>query len=348
MLTVVICTVYPGMPESQLVWLSRQTCQDFELLLLDGYHGRRRHLAELAARLGLGGRFRHLPLLEQTNVAKRIDYTPRNNGCLLASYERVLFLDDHEYYAPNMIELALGDGWPYHYFYVNDLNTSAFGAGGHTVDLSDTYKPVTTVADDVSDAPIVDAPDDEVDPELVWNHSSHDRERLIYEFNGFNEAATAAYAWDDIDLGLRVRKRGIRFRRHFRTLYHFDHGNGVRSLRTPYPCCIFSHPKAAEINATRYDLLFGDEHPTIRYYHEDEYCWFLCEACGFSGPVDGDRYLEQLRHDQRLAAPVGWAEGRVGRNLSRLFEDLGSRSWSEKLELVESSYRNRRYLTGAP
>lgn len=342
MISIVISTIYPGIPKAQLFWLSKQTCQDFELILLDGYFQSRQELSEYADSLGFGSRFKHLPLLEQTNVAKQIDYTARNNGCLLASYDQILMLDDYEYYHPNLVEMVVSSRYLYHYFYVNDLSPEAFYPSDWSVDLEKTYKRVVTTADDISDAPIVKAPDDRVDATFVWNHNSFSRERFIYEFNGVDEAATAAYAWDDNEIGIRRAKRNIEFERHFSVLYHFDHAKNVRSLRTPRPCCLGSDFPISSINSVRYRDMFQSD-AKIVFYDEHGYEWFRCTACGFSGPVDGEAFLEQRRKDSIIKAAVGWSDGRLGRNLIRLFEDLKNLAWTDKLNLIETSYQCKRY-----
>ena len=344
MLTVILSTIREGIPELQLYWLSLQSVQDFEILVLDGLYSRRRDLSKYADSLGFGNRFVHLPLLEQTNVAKLIDYTPRNNGCLLARSERVLYVDDFEYFEPRMIETAVANQGDNHYFFPHCLAEEALDRENARVDITREGSGLTQYPDDLKDRALSPSLDGPCEATNVWNHCTLPREQLLYEFNGFDEAATAAYAWDDNELGIRLSKSGVEFYRHFGVIYHIDHPKNERAIGTPWPCCLPKGIDLERINEIDYRELLGQPPRGIRFYSEHGYDWFRCGQCGFAGPQNGLNFLDQRRNDRMKKSAIGWADGTLGRNLAALADDLSGRSWADRLNIVAESYLNPRYF----
>lgn len=336
LVSVIACNVYPGsLPvEFLLGGMARQTFKDFELIIIDAFYNENRHrVAELSSAIGL--QVVHTPAMEAKHVGRRLHWELYNNGAVLARNQWVLFYGVYRYLH-------------------RDGMGAIHGCAERGYSLIFDQKRVGAEAD-LS-----------IDYEKIFNMNiSHpqwgttldqsgfflaERDVIVNKLNGYNEAVVNDH-WVDCDLGARakhlplkvevMRDCLIRLERNWDEHYGIVNGKQSSGIGKPY-CEESINPKCVVYLIGNLREHRRIEEPVERITHSG-YVWVRCPQCGTLGIEDSNRWIAHLVSSPSLTrAPINVCG--VGRNLTRLSNDIAGMDLDRKVATISASHDNPRYL----
>lgn len=303
MFTILIASLKQNFLKSQMAWLSKQTYKDFGVVVMDSHYKANQHQPWLKK---LPFPLVHVPLVHNVRMAKRFDFSIKNNLALLSPTQHFVFLSDTHYVRPSFAEkiaesILTGDK-PL-CFRVNTVLYNAFDPFRSTLDIGGETNAESA-------------------PVLVF-----DRRTFFYVLNGFDEAGT--YSSDCEFMLQRIDNASIKYSVCAGVVYHILHTNDVNDFgdRWIRPCdkCknLFGDWKFQQAHATGSFPMGRDAEAIEQFTFRDGELgleMFECPNCGFSGILNPYEYMQAIENNKWMAAPVGLLDGRCGRDLGKLYE----------------------------
>lgn len=324
MFTILIPSLKKDFLKSQMVWLSKQTYKDFGVVVMDSNYKMNQHQPWLKK---LPFPLVHVPLVHNVRMAKRCDFSIKNNLALLSPTNHFVFLSDSHYIRPGFAEAIaesiLKGGKP-KCFRVNTVLYNAFNPFNNTLDIDG-----ETTAESA--------------PVTVF-----DCRTFFYVLNGYDEACT--YSFDCEFMLQRLGNTGIEYDTESGVVYHILHTGGVNDFgeRWIKPCdkCtdLFADWKFQQALAGNEFARGRDAEVIEQFIFRDGELgveMFECPNCGFGGVVNGSEYLHTIETNKWMAAPVGVLDGRCGRDLGELYETITRKvnnNISAKLAYLRTTY----------
>ena len=308
MFTILIPVLKKGFLESQLYWLSQQTYKDFNVIAMDAFHRHTRYEPWAVKKYPF--QFQHVSLIHNVQFPKRCDYSIKNNMALLSPTNEFLFLSDTAYVVPNFAKVVAG------YVMQNrmagfDSSTvlyNAYDSGRHTLDLQGQTDHLSR-------------------PTLLFN-----RKTFFYVLNGFDEATTYCFEADSIFE--RMANTGYSVTPEKGMIFHILHdptmNNFGKFWKKPCEKCASLFPR------WKFELAMetgefpetGDPELVERMTFMDRELgipMFQCPNCGFGGCFNPALYGDLIIRERLVEAPYSALDGRVGRNLSKVYETMVSK-----------------------
>ena len=326
MITILIPVLKQGFLESQLHWLSKQTCKDFSVIAMDAYYSSTKYQGWAKKKYPF--QFTHLPLIQNLKIPKRCDYSIKNNLALLTPTLHFIFLSDTAYPITTFVANISNSIMKGNSRLIFDSTTvlyTAYDAFRHVVDLGGQ----TTVMGK---------------PAILF-----DKKTFFYYLNGYDEATT--YCYEAETILERFINTGKMPEPLTGSLYHILHNPDSNSFgkrwRKPCEKCekLFPRWKFNQADASgvfpegRNDadaanqMMFADPDLGIMM--------FQCPNCGFGGSVASAKYRELIYQDHITAAPFSALDGCTGRDLVKLYETINSKvenSIGAKLAFLKTTY----------
>ena len=334
LLSIVCANVYPGPEPVEFLLrnLHAQTCQDFELVLVDAFYKENTSLVtELKQAFNMC--VVHVPACEDKHVGRYLHWELYSNGLLLASNPCVLYHGVYRHLHSQVIETVVerasrGVSVVLHQIYGPAIGTP-------DIDQLFSLNPVTE----------------------QWHALQHSgffsvqRDIMIHRLNGYNEALVNDH-WVDCELSARARhlplvveimQRGmIRFTREGGH-YGLTQGTHKTSSGIGKPICtVEENPRCIVFLMNAFTTVRRIDGEVNRFVHNG-FEWVRCPVCGTIGVEWPEAYINRLIGDSSLIrAPINVAG--VGRNLAIIDSDLAGRDLVTKIEILSSSHDNQRYL----
>ena len=307
MITVLIPVLKQGFLEAQLSWLSKQTYKGFTVIAMDSYYNITRN--QPWARKQYPFTFHHVPLIQNIDFPKRFDYSIKNNLALLAMTDHFIFISDTDYPTEGFVEAAFlnrNKRERYIAFEVKSVSAGGFDSFNKTVDLGGVTDHMAT-------------------PAFLFNSST-----FFYGLNGFDEALTYASGYEFI--ADRMLNMYGPFDKIAESLYHIVHAPNQNNFgkRAQVPCekCdrLFASWKFSRAYDTgEFPLEGPDSDMMEQMISRDAYFGlsvFQCPNCGFGGALNPTEHEKMVKWTKGVDAPTKAFEGRVGRNLGKVFETM--------------------------
>jgi len=368
---------------TQLKCLSRQTCRDFDVMLVDPHYRKRKDvIPELAEMYGL--EIIHVPYEPAQHIAKAFDCAIFNAAYCYSSSPRIVRYSCYRFVTPNFVERMLTvspgvnidmyslnvgpclieerDGlplekhktvWDFRSDEVNwDAIPGGFGVGTDGRFVGDPnlslarWQPYCEVETEVIPVPL------NCYGNIMWW-----RENWL-AVNGADEALTNSAHWEDIDFDSRTNTAGqavVRIPRLMFRLHHTYGGFSQRSnaevdvplVRPCATCCQFTRLAIPSVSLDVRAGLCRERYTSLgeTTLYEGGRIW-VCNTCGLSGPVwtgDEMEYVSHAAEIGRIRATI-IPEVKIGRNLRVLADDMdGLSTVAEKFEVYQRSWTDERY-----
>jgi len=305
-ITILIPVLKTGYLESQLHWLDQQTYKEFTVIAMDVAHHQNKF--QSWAKRQRSFNFIHVPLVHNIDFPKRCDYSIKNNLAFLAPTDNFLFLSDTHYPTATFVEVVANACFKHETAITFEPATvlfNAFDPFRHTVDVAGQTTHVGQ-------------------PVFVF-----DRRTFFYVLNGFDEALTCASSYES--MALRVVNLGREFHPKTGLLYHILHNpdeNGFgRRWKQPCEKCdqLFSSWKFDRAYDTGDFPMDRDQEQLEQLIYRDRELGiqvFQCHNCGFGGVLNPAEYQQVIQNQRITGAPDSAFEGRTGRNLGKIYEQL--------------------------
>ena len=312
---------------SQLYWLSQQTFKDFTVVVMDGYY--KEHRGQPFMQKAYPFQLIHVPLVENKLLAKRYDFSIRNNLAMLAPTFHFVFISDTTYVPPEFAKSVFD-------FIMRTSSDSKIGVfevwnlAGYNLDTH----AVTLQS-----------------PPSVQPNSMHpfifNKRDFIYILNGYDEIWSYASA-NDFLFAVRCTRLGV-FERLKPDLAKIVHPktNFVWYKEPCTKCSVMFEERA--INCARdYESFFNNlrldvDHDLAKqmtYFDKDLGCMmFQCGNCGFGGAVCDTDYKEFAKTS--IQSPVSALDGRAGRDLAKVYDLMTAKCANDvdtKLSFLRNSY----------
>ena len=324
MFTILIPVLKQGFLESQLCWLSKQTYRDFTVIAMDAFYRHTRYQPWVSKQYPF--QFHHIPLIHNVQFPKRCDYSIKNNLALLSPTNEFLFLSDTAYVAPNFAKVV-SDYVLNSRFVAFDSTTvlyNAYDQGRHQLDLNGQTNELSR-------------------PTLLF-----DRKTFFYILNGFDEATTYCFEVDSIFE--RMVNTGHKVSPEKGVVFHILHDPAMNSFgkfwKKPCEKCeaLFPRWKFEMAMDTKEFPMVGDTESMGQMTFVDRTLgipMFQCPNCGFGGCYEPALYGELIMRERLTEAPQSALEGRVGRNLGKVYETMVSKVDSDisaKMAFLRTTY----------
>lgn len=347
-LSVVYPNAYPGRTyiEFGMRNLAAQTCRDFETVIVDmAYEQNKGIVTELSDKLGFQNLL-HVPACEARHVGRLVHWELYNNGALFASNPWLMF-----YGAKRYVHRSLAAAIIQH------------ATEGTAVNIAQVRPPDTVTIEDVGFDEQLSLPMfgdtvsqrfDAIEEAYNLHVDVHDafylaqtgffsipKDTYINILNGYNEALVVQH-WVDNEMNIRMAKIRMTVGNMHRGLLRLNSKAGYGAVPIGKPIC--QHPDNTRCIRHTMNLRKGENHRVegaLRFEH-DGFGWIYCDTCG---AVAVDMEFDYMNHQvasSNTKAPIN-VRG-VGRNLARIADDLKPLSLSEKINLMQRSHTEPRYL----
>jgi hypothetical protein len=323
MFTILIPCLKRGYLASQLHFLSKQVYKDFTVLVMDGYY--KEHAGQAFMQKQYPFQLIHVPLVDNPLLAKRYDYSIKNNLAMLSPTFHFVFISDTHFMEQSFTQevykfIVSGNGCIGSFPSFN-LESACLDTSNHTL------LTCGAVPGEVSDSAFI-----------------CDKKDFIYLLNGFDEVLSVSCKNDT----LLKRFNQIAPFHNIQSVYHVEHP------KTPYAWNKKSceHCQAFEEKAVKYAKDYQGFMGNLRldvdaeaveqmiYFDKDLGCMmFQCGVCGFGGPVSLKEY-EDVK-ESFCRAPDSALDGRAGRDLIKVYEVMTtkcSNAMESKLAYLRGSY----------
>lgn len=336
LISVLITTIRSGCLEWQIENLYRQTIQPTEILISDGYYSERHELiSSLSKRLDMN--VIHLPEPDIGYPSHPIHARSRNQLLEKASGEMVIFLDDWQVLPDDFIEKHIKlhrigyssiPRWlhtrhmnpcPYDEFvkklvpvdrdYIIERMKHKTIMGGRNRDLSEeqitkAMKPFQEdhrIVELSKERPI--APNSiilDVPYNWYWTNCVSAPLDKVLEVNGFDETYHGGSGLDDVDLGARLYRAGVKFAIDTScTVYHIDHAHpNITTRQHPYNICEY-HDRQ-ELQGNNKVGQFGK----LKVWFEEGVRRCKCNECGWEGLANSEELFIRHEREQLRVAPT--------------------------------------------
>ena len=332
MLSVLSANVYSGFSHVEFLLrnLAAQTCQDFELILMDMlYDENKVQVAELSSQLGLINRIIHTPACEDAHVGHYVHWEMHNNTLLLATNEWVLFHGVKRYLHRQAVQTVL----------------DKTAAGVCTVFVQ---KPSTEESlsgrqfDDIENQYAMSVKPYKFSYLSQSGLFSIKKDVLINDLNGHSEALVLHH-WVDCDLSARAFHLPLNVEMVDSALLRLHRTGTYTTIRHRHAFCDKEvNPNCIAHYFLPYSVKPRIDTPVERFMYAG-WEWVRCDVCGMIGVEDENAYVARLQSDKTyIRAPINIAG--IGRNLVRLSDDLEGLTLPEKIDIISKSHDNKRYL----
>jgi hypothetical protein len=338
MISVLTTNVFPDRRGVDILikCLGSQTMRDFEWVLVDGFYDENRSSVAAQCEAAGIGNVVHIPMCGGAHIPRNFHWELYNNALVIASNELFIRIGVFRWVAPNTLETA--------------ANLASHGA---YLDLDQHHSEMNIVdymslsAGEINDREGM-SPHEVERKEFMNCHAgmfSYVKERMVWT-NGNNEAGELLVHHEDADLNSRWSTQRADVRVYRNCMMRIQHNKAFveyipRLHGNPRLPCMSERCIAASSRLYRIEEDFP---PGAERFWHDDFEWCRCPDCGTISPINADRYIEHIR-DWPIA-PIG-VDGRVGRDIRALrydIEQLGS--LQEKVELLERSHTDKRYIGG--
>jgi len=346
---------------AQLKCLSEQTFKDFDVFLIDPHWRKRRnYVPELAATYKLN--LVHIPYTPNLRIAKRLDCSVFNAVYCYSESPRIVRYSCWRFVKPNFTAAC-----------VNAKHSIDFYFHNFEPPTRDSMHFITN-----HDARVWDMNSDVVhwdkipkragEPGASWtSHSDKDSPLQPFnlacygnycvprsdwlKINGCDEAIFSSEHWEDQEFCLRANLAGLLCERKALTCFRGHHNYGQfsgRSNEVPdfgefKKIC----PKCESVEYTqkphRRELKRRIASGELSVFGA---AW-VCNECLYCGPVfhaDEGEYPAYIRRNKIIRSNI-IPEKLIGRNLQILASSMDGKSLSEKVEIYNDSWGNKKYYT---
>jgi hypothetical protein len=320
----------------QLQCLARQTCQDFEVWLIDPHFQKRQAvIPELAAHYGL--RLVHVPYAPNRRIAKVLDCAIFNAVFCYAEAPRVVRYSCYRIARPTWVETMLSAPANANVdFYYHNLppETSA-----HVWDQqSDTpnWQAVPAFPErDTGPVPV---------PANCYGNICWRRDQWL-AVNGTDEVFTNVAHYEDMQFDIRAQSAGQTVVRRANQLYRLAHSYGRFAHRANEPPDVSFREPCSRCRALLQAQRWVEDGSAEGYTRLSDRQIKVCNACLLAGPLGPPQeYCAFIRNHGITQATVV-PEFRIGRNLRILVEAMDGRSLADKVTRFEQSWHDECYYT---
>lgn len=324
MFTILIPALKQGFLHAQLHWLSQQTYKDFVVIAMDVNYPTNQY--QPWAKKTYPFVFHHVPLVHNTGVPKRCDFSVKNNLALLAPTNEFLFLSDTAYVVPSFAR-----------------RVSEYVMQGKLVAMDSTTVLYNTYDESRKAVDISGQTDHLSQPSLLFN-----RKIFFHILNGFDEATTMGFPAEFVLE--RMVNTGYDVHPEKGMIFHIMHNSTSNSFgkfwRRPCDKCnkLFPSWRFSSALETGEFPIQGDPAIWAQMMFRDPDLgipMFECGNCGFGGCCNPATYRDLIVRERYVDAPKSALDGRTGRDLGKVYETMTSQvesSLKAKIAYLKTTY----------
>jgi len=317
----------------QLKCLSRQTCSDFDVWLMDPHYQKRREvIPELAGDYGL--RLIHVPYVPNTRIAKVLDCSIFNAVFCYSESPRIARYSCYRIARESWVETILSapDDVNVDFYYHNLSPAVSAQVWDQRSDAPDWQAVPMFTEPDTGPVPV---------PANCYGNICWRRDQWL-ALNGTDEVFTNVAHYEDMQFDIRARAAGQRVVRRVNRLYRLPHPYGRFSQRANFPPDIsFREPCARCHSLLQAQRWVEDQQEGYTRLLDRQIK--VCNDCFLSGPFSPPHEYCAFIRDSGITQATVLPDFRIGRNLRLLAEDMAGHPLEEKIEIFHRSWHDERY-----